>query len=242
MTDDARLPGRHAGLSLGIFAADHGQLRDAARQAAAWGAAALHFDVMDGVFAPAITGGPGFVAALDVGAPRDVHLMIDRPCRQVAAFAEAGADAITVHAEAPYAAEAMAGVRLASVRLGRPILAGLALMPDTSVNAISALLDAAPDLILVLAVDPRKKAPPVIDLALAKLAALKARPWKSVPRFVFDGAVTLATIEAIAAGSPDLVVSGSAVFAAPDPPAAFARLAAALHVDAGAAAATGPGG
>ncbi len=242
MSDARLLSAWCSGLSLGIFAADHGRLRDAARQAAAWGAAALHFDVMDGVFTPAITGGPGFVAALDVGVPRDVHLMIDRPSRQIEAFAQAGADAITVHAESPDAAEAIAGVRAASVRFGRPILAGLALMPDTSVDAISALLDDAPDLILILAVDPRRKAPTVIDLALAKLASLRTRPWIAAPRFVLDGAVTPSTIDAIAAGAPDLVVSGSAVFGAPDPPAAFAGLAAALHVNAAPIVATGSGG
>ncbi len=134
MTDEPGPLGALSGLSLGVFAADLGRLREAARQAAAWGAAALHFDVMDGVFTPAITGGPGFVAALDVGSPRDVHLMVDAPSRKIAAFAEAGADIISVHAEAPDALEAMGRVREASVRLGRPILAGLGLMPDTSVE------------------------------------------------------------------------------------------------------------
>ena len=175
MTDAARLRARLAGLSLGMFAADHGRLRDAAEQAAAWGAAALHFDVMDGVFVPAITGGPAFVAALDVGLPRDVHLMVDAPSRQVAAFAEAGADVITVHAEAHDAVEAIAGIRAAADQLGRPILAGLALMPDTAIDAVADWLDLEPDLILVLAVDPRRKAPPAIEPALAKLAALRAR-------------------------------------------------------------------
>ena len=101
MMDTAGLYARLSGLSLGVFAADHGRLRDAAEQAAAWGAAALHFDIMDGVFVPAITGGPGFVAALDVGLLRDAHSMVDAPSRQVAVFAKAGADVITVHAEAP---------------------------------------------------------------------------------------------------------------------------------------------
>ena len=238
MTEKARLRDRMSGLSLGMFAADHGRLRAAAEQVATWGAAALHFDVMDGVFVPAITGGPGFVAALDVGLPRDVHLMVEAPSRQVAAFAEAGADAITVHAEAPDAAAAIAGIRAAAGRLGRPILAGLALMPDTGVDAAAALLDLAPDLVLVLAVDPRRKAPPAIDPALAKLARLKARQGAGAALFAFDGGVTLATIDTVATGMPDLVVSGSAVFAAPDPRTAFARLAAALDIDAAPVAAT----
>ncbi len=196
---------------------------------------------MDGVFVPTLTGGPGFVAALDVGLPRDVHLMVDAPGRQVAAFAEAGADVITVHAEAHDTVEAIAGIRAAANQLRRPILAGLALMPDTAIDTVADLLDLEPDLILVLAVDPRRKAPPAIEPALAKLAALKARRFKVPPLLTFDGGVSLTTIDAVAAGAPDLVVSGSAVFAAPDPEAAFARLAAALHVDAAPVAATGTG-
>jgi ribulose-phosphate 3-epimerase len=236
-----RLRSQLSGLSLGIFAADHGRLRAAAEQAAAWGAAALHFDVMDGVFVPAITGGPAFVAALDVGLPRDVHLMVDKPSRQVAAFADAGADVITVHAEAPDAADAIAAIRAASERLGRPILAGLALMPDTGLDAVQTLLDGGPDLILVLAVDPRQKAPPAIEPACAKLATLKARQDKVASLFAFDGGVTLTTINAVAAGAPDMVVSGSAVFGASDPQAAFARLATSLDFDAAPRAASGAG-
>jgi len=238
MTDAQRLRARLSGLSLGVFAADCGRLRDAAEQAAAWGAAALHFDVMDGVFVPAITGGPGFVAALDVGLPRDVHLMVERPSRCVDGFADAGADVITVHAEAPDAAEAIGRIRAASARLGRPILAGLALMPDTAVEAAQAPLDQAPDLILVLAVDPRRRAPPAIAAACEMLAALRADQRGVAPLLAFDGGVTVATIDAIAASAPDLVVSGSAVFSASDPKVAFARLAIALEIDAAAGAAT----
>lgn len=241
MTDAGRLRARLPGLSLGVFAADHGCLRDAAMQAASWGAAALHFDVMDGVFVPGITGGPAFVAALDVGLLRDVHLMVDRPSRHVGAFADAGADVITVHAESADAAEAIAGIRAASVRLGRPILAGLAVMPDTAIDTAASLLAQAPDLVLVLSVDPRKKAPPAIEPALAKLAALKVRLRAAATLFAFDGGVTLTTINAVAAGAPDLVVSGSAVFAAKAPEEAFLRLAAALDAEAAPLAARGAG-
>jgi ribulose-phosphate 3-epimerase len=241
MTDTARLRARLSGLSLGVFAADHGRLHAAAERAAAWGAAGLHFDVMDGVFVPAITGGPAFVAALNVGLPRDVHLMVEMPSRQVAAFAGAGADVITVHAEAPDAAEAIAAIRTVSQKQGRPIFAGLALMPDTEIDAASDLLDQGPDLILVLAVDPRRRAPPAIEPTLAKLAAIRARRFRVPPLFAFDGGVTLTTINAVAASAPDLVVSGSAVFAAPDPVAAFSRLASALDIAAASVAATAAG-
>lgn len=239
MIGAVRASSRLHGLSLGLFAADCGRLRNAAEHAVAWGATALHFDVMDGAFAPAITGGSSFVAALDVGLPRDVHLMVDRPSRHVAAFAEAGADLITVHAEASDALDAIVATRAAAARLGRPILVGLGLMPDSEIDAFPELLAAAPDLILVLAVDPRRKAPPTIERACDKLVALRARPWKTPPLFAFDGGVTLGTIDAIASCAPDIVVSGSAVFAASDPKTICAQFADAL--DSGAAPAGVPG-
>jgi ribulose-phosphate 3-epimerase len=241
MIDAVRASSRLHGLSLGLFAADCGRLSNAAEQAVAWGAAALHFDVMDGAFVPAITGGPGFVAALDVGLPRDVHLMVDRPSRHIAAFAEAGADLITIHAEASDALEAIDAVRAAAVRLDRPILVGLGLMPDTEIDALPELLAAAPDLILVLAVDPRRKAPPTIGRACDKLAALRARPWRTPPLFAFDGGVTPATIDAIASCAPDIVVSGRAVFAASDPKEICAQLAEALALGAAPDGAAGVG-
>src|SRR5271166_4148807 len=93
---------------------------------ASWGGELLHFDIMDGVFVPAITGGPIFVKAVGAGLVRDIHLMVDKPSRHIGPFADAGADIITVHAETGDAADALTSVRSASARLGRPMLAGLA--------------------------------------------------------------------------------------------------------------------
>jgi len=217
------------GVSAGIFAADAGKLQEAALAVASWGGTLLHFDVLDGVFAPAITGGPLFVKALATGIARDVHLMVDRPSRHVATFADAGADIITVHAEADDAADALKSVRSASDRLQRPILAGLGLMPDTSVESAAPLLALKPDLILVLALDPRSGTPPEIARACEKLAVLAKRTAAWAPLLAFDGGVTAATIAAVSSCRPDIVVSGSAIFAAPDPAQAFRRVAAACE-------------
>jgi ribulose-phosphate 3-epimerase len=218
---------RCRGVSVGVFAADAGKLTEAAVAAASWGGALLHFDVMDGVFVPTITGGPLFVKALATDMARDVHLMVDRPSRHVSAFADAGADVITVHAEASDAADALKAVRSASNRLRRPILAGLALMPDTSVESAAPLLALEPDLILVLSLDPRSGTAPDIARACAKLDNLAKQTAAWAPWLAFDGGVTAATIGAVSRSRPDIVVSGSAIFAAPDPAQAFRLLTAA---------------
>jgi len=215
---------RCRGISAGVFAADAGHLRDAAQDIASWGGAMLHFDVMDGTFVPAITGGPGFVKALDVGLVRDVHLMVEAPRRHVNAFADAGADIITIHAEADDAAGALDAVCAASARLGRPILAGLGLMPGTGLDGAEALLAHDPDLILFLAVDPRTRSGADIAGACAKVAALRARAGARRPILTFDGGVSGATIEEVARGRPDVVVSGSAIFGAAAPRDAFKHM------------------
>lgn len=226
---DARLQGlkdRFRGVSLGILAADLARLQDAAIVAQGWGAEILHFDVMDGEFVPALTCGPGFVKALGLGMLRDVHLMVAHPARHIDSFANAGADLIVVHAEAPDAAEALAGVRTASARLDRPIMAGLALLPTTTLHEAEPLLALNPDLVLLVALDPRRAKSLDIAGTCAKLSALRARGGGAI--LAFDGGVTASSIAEVAACGPDMVVSGSAVFAAADPVAAFAGINAAL--------------
>lgn len=215
---------RARGISVGLFAAPLGALAKVERDMASWGAGIVHFDVMDGVFVPQITAGPGFVKALETDMLRDVHLMVADPAAQIDAFAEAGADILTVHAEAPTARAALDAVRAASDRLGRPILAGLAVMPGTPLDSLAPLLDPMPDLILMLALDPRDGAPADLAQAGARLTALEEIVAPHRPLMAIDGGVTLDTIAEAAAPEPDMIVSGSAIFRAPDPAAAFAAL------------------
>lgn len=212
------------GISVGLYAAPLGALDDAVRQMAGWGGKIVHFDVMDGVFVPQITAGPAFVGAVGQGMVRDVHLMVADPAAQVEAFAKAGADIITVHAEAPSAKAALDGVRAASQALGRPILAGLAVMPGTPLDSLAPLLSPVPDLILVLALDPRDGKPADLALASDRLRALEDMVAPARPLMAIDGGVTEATIEAAASAGPDMIVSGSAIFRAPDPAVAFRNL------------------
>ena len=182
---------RSKGISLGLFAADLGDIRGAARDAATWGCDILHFDIMDGVFVPQMTGGAGFVKALDLGAVMDVHLMIENPADHVASYVAAGADIITVHAEANGAAEAILAIRKAADAAGRPVMVGLGLMPDTTLESVSDLLELEPDLILVLSLDPRTKNPPNISAACARLSGLRGYFGEGGPILAFDGGVTL---------------------------------------------------
>jgi len=212
------------GISVGLYAAPLGALTEAASQMAGWGGRIAHFDVMDGVFVPQITAGPAFVGAVGQNMVRDVHLMVADPAAQVDAFAKAGADIITVHAEAPTARAALDGVWAASKALGRPILAGLAVMPGTPLDSLAPLLSPMPDLILVLALDPRDGKPADLALARDRLRALEEMVAPARPLMAIDGGVTEATIEMAASAGPDMIVSGSAIFRAPDPAAAFRNL------------------
>jgi ribulose-phosphate 3-epimerase len=230
MTSDpslkSALKARARGISLGVMAGDLGDLRTTAERARSWGCDILHFDVMDGVFVPGLTAGPGFVKALDCGALRDVHLMVQDPAAQVAGFVAAGADIVTVHAEAETATAAIAEIRRAAV--DRPVLAGLALMPGTGLDAALSLIgETAADLVMVLSLDPRTGTPPDIAAACKRLTEVHAR-LDGTALLAFDGGVTADTMAEIAAARPDMVVSGSAVFKAPDPARAFRDMAVTL--------------
>jgi ribulose-phosphate 3-epimerase len=222
------LKGHARGISLGLYVADHGDFRKNIAKSAGWGCGILHFNVMDGVFVPQMTGGPGFVKALDSVLLRDVHLMIENPADHVASYVAAGADIITVHAEAKDAEKALLAIGDAADKAERPVMAGLGLMPGTSIESIAPLLELAPDMILVLSLDPRTKSPPDITKACTRLSRLRSLCNSFNPVLAFDGGVTLETIDEIADCTPDMIVSGSAVLGAANPDAAFKAMTARL--------------
>jgi ribulose-phosphate 3-epimerase len=119
-------------------------------------------------------------------------------------------------------------IRKAAADAGRPVLAGLGIMPETTLDAANALLDLEPDMVLVLSLDPRTKNPSDITASCERLKQLRQRCSASNPVLAFDGGVTLDSIEEIAACRPDLIVSGSAVFKAENPKQAFVRMIAVL--------------
>lgn len=201
------------GIAPSILAADFGRLSEQVQTVLDAGARVIHVDVMDGHFVPPITMGPLAVEAIAeqvhaAGAKVDVHLMIERPERQVEAFAEAGADSITIHAEAtPHAHYALQAVQ------GGGCLTGLALNPGTPVEAVQEL---APDMVLCMTVNPGWGGQRFLEHSLSRLERLRALIGPGTALEV-DGGIDAETAAQCAAAGATVFVAGTAVFGAEDP-------------------------
>ena len=185
------------------------------------GADLIHVDVMDGHFVPPITMGPVVVQALrdafGDGPYIDVHLMIERPEAQIAAFAGAGASGLTIHAEAaPHAHHTLAAIRDAGCR------AGLAVNPATPPDVFAHVQDKL-DLALCMTVNPGWGGQSFIPAMLAKTAKIRELVGPDVEIEVDGGVDRSTTADCVRAGA-DWLVAGSAVFGADDPAAAFIEL------------------
>jgi ribulose-phosphate 3-epimerase len=208
-----------------LLAADFARLGEEAAAVERAGADWLHLDVMDGHFVPNITFGPLVVKALrpHTSLPLDVHLMIAPVDPYIAAFAEAGADHISVHPEAgPHLHRTLQLIR----GLGKK--AGIVLNPATPVDAIAHVLDLA-DLIMVMTVNPGFGGQAFISSQLAKIATLR-RMIDAAGRDIFlqvDGGITPITAGQVLAAGADTLIAGTAVFGAADYARAIADLRAA---------------
>ena len=193
-----------------ILSADFARLGEEIAAVEAAGADWLHVDVMDGRFVPNITIGPPVVKALRrvTKLPLDVHLMIVEPERYVDAFAEAGADTITVHVEAcTHLHRTLTHIRSLGKR------AGVTLNPSTNEDTLRYVLDVA-DQILVMSVNPGFGGQSFIREVLPKVAAIrKMIDERGLPiDLEIDGGITAETAkDAIAAGAR-VLVAGNAVF------------------------------
>jgi ribulose-phosphate 3-epimerase len=210
-----------------VLAADLAHLADQLAAVEGAGADWIHVDVMDGRFVPNLSFGPLMVAAVrrSTTLPVDVHLMIEAPERTIDAYADAGADGITVHAEAtPHPHRALQRVRDAGLRVG------LAVNPLTPLGVFD---DAWSDigLALLMTVNPGFGGQRFIASSVARLERLRAARERagSACLIQVDGGIDTTTAARAVLAGADVLVAGSAVFDGSDPGARLRALRASLR-------------
>jgi ribulose-phosphate 3-epimerase len=186
------------------------------------GASLLHVDVMDGRFVPNITVGLPVVKAISRATqlPIDAHLMIVEPGRYAEQFVTAGAQMVSIHIEAdPHAHRTLSAIRAAGAQ------AGVAINPATPLSALDEALKFA-DYVLLMSVNPGFGGQAFIPESLDKVRRLRKmideRGLKA--RIEIDGGIDTENIAEVASAGAEIIVSGSAIFGAPDPAVALRRL------------------
>jgi ribulose-phosphate 3-epimerase len=213
------------GIAPSILAADFARLGEQVDTVLKAGAKVIHVDVMDGHFVPPITMGDLAVKAIaeqvhDAGAKIDVHLMIERPEEQIRAFAKAGADSITVHAEAtPHLHYALQAIKDAGC------LTGVAINPGTPAEAVAAV---QADMVLCMTVNPGWGGQAFLETSIAKLERIRALVGDT-PALEVDGGIGEETAARCAAAGATVFVAGTAVFAKQDPAEAVRAITAATR-------------
>ena len=197
-------------LSPSILSADYAMLGEQIKMLDRAGAQYVHIDIMDGNFVPSISIGLPVIKSIRKCTDRmfDVHLMIEEPIRYIQEFADAGADIITVHAEACRHLD-----RTIDAIKERGLLAGVALNPATSIESIRYILPKV-DMVLIMTVNPGFGGQKLIPYTVEKVRELRQLLLKTGNKadIEVDGGVNLSNVETLLSAGANIIVAGNAVF------------------------------